>query len=367
MGIFLLFFQLEIDALQTQTSCSNHLKDIHELKMALKQANGTIGELQAQMKMKREHDQMIMDLKKKAEQFEEFMRNQSPTRPDAMNVVMLNERNARDQCVSTDDDLLTFELPRSGSVASVNSSDRSVEKRIREEMARAMAVQIKTVENHYKENKREQEQHIRHLSDQLNELTKTVNAREQDITALKQCILSERDAIKEIIAERDAEADAKLAKQHNTMIAMHNDLEAAHKRIDYLTRELDESSQQYQAERQSAQKLMNEWKSELGALIERETMLTQQLRQMEDDHKSAVQAWNEKYSAAKKTAANYKKYSDDKEEHIKRESERIKLAYEKAVKQVKDNMERAIKDNERKANKRIAEMQSKYEKSGGKI
>lgn len=357
--------QLEIEALQAQTSCSNHLKDIHDLKKSLKQANNSIAELQAQMKMKREHDQMIIDLKKKAEQFEEFMRNQSPTRTDALNAI--SERNARDQCVSTDDDLLTYELPRSGSVASVNSNDRSVERRMREEMARAMAVQIKAVENHYKENKREQEEYIRRLSLELSEMTKTLNARDQDITALKQCILSERAAIKEILAEKDADAESKLNKQHNAMIAMHADLEAAHKRIEYLTRELEDSSQQYNAERQSANKLMNEWKSELGALIERETILTQQIRQMENEHKAAVQTLNEKYAAAKKTAANYKKYSDDKEEHIKRESERIKLAYEKAVKQVKENMEKAIKENERKTNKRIAELQAKYENSNGKM
>lgn len=335
------------------------------MKKSLKQANNSIAELQAQMKMKREHDQMIIDLKKKAEQFEEFMRNQSPTRPDALNVI--SERNARDQCVSTDDDLLTYELPRSGSVASVNSNDRSVERRMREEMARAMAVQIKTVENHYKEDKRAQEEHIHRLSLELGEMSKTLSAREQDITALKQCILSERAAIKDILAEKDAEAESKLKKQHNALVAMHADLETAHKRIDYLTRELDDSSRQYQAERQSANKLMNEWKSELGALIERETMLTQQIRQMEDEHKAAVQTLSEKYAAAKKTAANYKKYSDDKEEHIKRESERIKLAYEKAVKQVKENMEKAIKENERKSNKRIAELQAKYENSNGKM
>lgn len=348
----MIILQLEIESLQAQTSCSNYLKEIHDLKRSLKQANNSIAELQAQMKMKREHDQMIVDLKKKAEQFEEFLRNQSPT---------LNERNARDQCVSTDDDLLTYELPRPGSGASLTSNDRSVEKRMREEMARAMAVQIKTVENHYKEDKRDQDEHIRQISLELDELTKTLNAREDDINKLKQCILSERVAFKEFIAEKDADTESKLKKQHAAMMAMHADLESAHKRIEYLTRELEDVGQQHQTERQSANKLMNEWKSELGALIERETMLTQQIRQMEDEHTAAIQSLNEKYMAAKKTAANYKKYSDEKEEHIKRESERIKLAYERAVKQAKDNMEKVIKDNERKTSKRIAEMQAKYE------
>lgn len=362
---FFLHLQLEIEALQAQTSCSNHLKEIHDLKKSLKQADTSIAELQAQMKMKREHDQMIVDLKKKAEQFEEFMRNQSPTRHNALNVI--GERNARDQCVSTDDDLLTYELPRSGSVASMGSNDRSVERRMRTEMARAMAVQIKTVENHYKDDKREQEEHIQQLSQELSEISKALNAREQDINALKQCILSERVAIKEILAEKDAESESKLKKQHNVMVAMNAELETARKRIEYLMREIEDSSQQYQAERQSAKKLMNEWKSELGALIERETMLTQQIRRMEDEHKTAVQTLNEKYVAAKKTAANYKKYSDEKEEHIKRESERIRLAYEKAVKHVKENMEKVIKENERKTNKRIAELQAKYENSNGKM
>lgn len=316
--------------------------------------------------MKREHDQMIIDLRKKAEQFEEFMRNQSPTRHEALNIV--SDRNARDQCVSTDDDVLTYELPRTGSVASVNSNDRSVERRMREEMARAMAVQIKTVENQHKEERRKHEEHIQRLSQELSEMSRTLDAREQDITALKQCILSERAAIKEILAEKDANTESKLKKQHNVIVAMHTDLDMAHKRIGYLTKELDESSQQYQAERQSANKLMAEWKSELDALLERETILSQEMQRMEKEHKAEIQTLNEKYVAAKKTAANYKKYSDDKEEHIKRESERIKSAYEKAVKQVKESMEKAIKENERKSNKRIAELQAKYERnSNGQV
>lgn len=335
------------------------------MKRSLKEANNSIAELQAQMKMKREHDQMIVDLRKKAEQFEEFMRNQSPTRHEMLNIV--SDRNARDQCVSTDDDMLTYELPRTGSVASVNSTDRSVERRMREEMARAMAVQIKTLENQHKEETRKYEEHIQRLSQELSEMSNALGAREQDISALKQCILSERAAIKEILAEKDANTESKLKRQHNVIVAMHADLDTAHKRIGYLTKELDETSQQYQAERQSANKLMEEWKSELEALIERETILTQQIQQMENEHKSAIQTLNEKYVAAKKTAANYKKYSDDKEEHIKRESARIKSAYEKAVKQVKENMEKAIKENERKTHKRIAELQAKYENSNGKV
>lgn len=353
-------FQFDIKNLQLQTSCSNYLKEIHDLKKSLKQTHHTIGELEKQMTIKEEHDKLITDLKQKAEQFEEFMRNQSPTKHHTLDSGR-NCNRMQDQCVSTDD-LLSVDTPsRSISSSSPGSRDRSTERKIREEMARAMALKVKAAENYFKDQSRELEDHIQKLTIKLNEMQQALSARENDVSTLKQCILSERAAIKTILEKKDMEAQDEHRKQYELLRHTRSELDTAYKRIDFLTKELQECGQQFYAKRHSMDKLMNEWKIELASYAEREGVFTQQIRQMENDHEKFIQNLNDKYIAAKKTAANYKKYSDDKERHIERESERIKKAYETAVKKVKENMETVIKEHEKQANKRIAEIQAKYD------
>lgn len=310
---------MQIENLQIQTASSGHLKDIHELKKTIAKNEQTIKDLTRKLAMKEEHDRMLIELKGKANQFEEFMRNQSPTNCAMLDKIALN-RN--DKCVSTED-LFIMDSPRRPDSSSSNTGlDRSAERKIREELARSNAFKLKSIEDEYK--------------NQLKD-------RDTDISNLKTCILKERLEMKHILEQNDIKT---------------NELEVAAKRIQVLLNDLEQCRQEFQAERESTMKIMNEYKIELAKFAEREEQLMLQNQQMEMDHKVTVQSLNEKLMMAKKTAANYKQYSNDKEKHIERESERIRLAYEEAIENMKENMRMNMKEQEKQANKRIAKMQA---------
>ncbi|XP_031635951.1 putative leucine-rich repeat-containing protein DDB_G0290503 [Contarinia nasturtii] len=343
----------EMENLQLQTTCSGYTKDINELKKSLKKADQTVADLTSKLALKLEHDQLLDELKNKASQFEEFMRNQSPTKSILTDVVAISSQTSRvrDQCVSTED---LLESPRSGSRSSPQGLDRSAEKKIRQEMSRAMAIEVKSLENEFKEQ-------ILNHKQQINDMQATLKERETDISNLKTCILKERHGIRQILDQKDQEQAEAMKKHQAILLATRNELDAANKRIETLMNELEQSTNQFQAERDSVSKLMAQWKAELAAFAEREENLNEQMQIMESSHAATVQSLNEKYVAAKKTAANYKRYSDDKEKHIERESERIKQAYEKAVEKVKESTKVAIKEHEKEAKRRIAELQGELD------
>lgn len=353
-----LFLQIDIENLQLQTTCSGHLKDIHELKKSLKKGEQIIADLSGKLALKEGHDQLLDELKSKAKQFEEFMRNQSPTKSNLLDVVVNGQTGrVRDQCVSTED---LLESPRAGNASSLGL-DRSAEKRIREDMARAMALKVKGIENEFKGRMNELEKHVDELSSELASLQATLKDRDTDISNLKKCILKERFEVKHILEQKETEHIEKLKKNKSLLLATRNDLDVANKQINTLLNELDQCRKTFHGERESMNKRLNEWKTELTAFAEREDRLTEQMRQMENSHKATVKSLNEKYNAAKKTALNYKSYSEDKEKHVERESERIRLAYETAVENMKEKMKNSIMDAEKHASKRIADMQTQLD------
>lgn len=362
-----MILQIEIENLQIQTSCSNYLREIHDLKKSLKKSERLIADLEKQSILKVEHDQLIEEMKKKAEKFEEFMINNNMTcSPVAKRTVETNtspstdcsSHQLRDQCASTEALLNTNET-----VPSPNSNGeyRAVEKRIREDVSRVMANKIKSYETELKENARQFEEQIKMLTDELIEAQTIIQSRDNDISALKQCILSERATIRNVLENKDQEAEIALEKQKDMLIRGRDQLQTAHQQIDNLSRELNESNAQIMAERQSMNKLMTQWDTERSTFLSREQELKEEMAQMQQDFKVQTYNLKEKILSAKKTAANYKKYSEDKERHIQKESERIKLAYEAAVQKAKENMTNVLKEQEKQANRKISELQSKYD------
>lgn len=329
----------------------------------MKKAEQTIADLSGKLALKLEHDQLLDELKSKAKQFEEFMRNQSPTKSILVDaIVHTNSQTSRvrDQCVSTED-LVVIGSPRPGSASSIVGLDRSAEKRIRQDMARAMALKMQAVENEFKGQIREYEHQVNELTTEVITLQTILKERETDVSNLKTCILKERFEVRNILEQKETEYLETMKKQQNDLLNTRNDLEVANKRVNSLLKELDQCRVQIQTEREHMNKLTGEWKAELASFAEREQNLTKQMQNMENSHKSTVTSLNEKVLAAKKTAANYRKYSEDKEKHIEQESERIKLAYEVTMEKIKDNMNKAIKEHEKRANRRIAEMQAQLD------
>lgn len=347
------------------------MKEIHDLKKSLKQSERVIADLEKHSILKIEHDQLIEDLKKKAERFEEFMLNNnlSPTKKRSVetNTPSLTDRSIaehmRDQCVSTED-LLTNEenSSRSGSNISPTSAEyRAIEKRIREEMSRVMANKIKTYENQLKAETIRFNEQMKLMADELEETQVQLKSREHDVSALKQCILSERATIRQVLEKKDLEAELVLEKQQDMLIRGRDQLQAAQQQIEQLHHELNNCTTQLHNERQNMEKLIEQCDDERRALMQRENNLRDQMARKQKEYHEETEMLRDKVVAAKKTAASYKQYSEDKERHIKKESERIQQAYESAVQKVKDRMTDALKEQEKKQKQQIAQLESKYE------
>lgn len=341
-----------MENLKLQTANASYLKEIHELKQSTKKAEQTVSDLSGKLALKEEHDQLLNELKEKAQQFEEFMRNQSPTKSLLVDIVGSQTRPVRDQCVSTDDSF-NAESPR-GESAHNTSADG---KRIREEMSRTMASKMKSIEQLFKEKSLEYEKRIGEQAAEVNSLQLKLHAYEGDISKLKMCIVMERAKWKE---QSDEHNEVTKQLEHR-LSSTSKDHDIAKKRIEILTHDMAEYRKQFHEERESMKKLMSQWKTELNATAQREKALIEKMQALEKDHKDTVDRLNEKLSTTLNTAVNYKKYADDKENHIRQESERMAIAYKTEIEQVKDNMKAAMKDYENQANRRIAEMQNKLD------
>lgn len=336
----------------------------------MKHSEHVISELEKQIVIKAEHDQLINEMKEKAQQFEQFMINNNNRSPPTKRTTETNTSpssaystdHLRDQCVSTED-LNGNGMQSANSISTSSIEYRTLEKRVREEMSKVMANKIKSYENQIRDESKRFDEEMKEISGQLRHAQSELRSRDNDVSALKQCILSERATIRNVVEKKDLETESAISKHEEMLMDARSELNAARKHIDHLTQELDECSGQFSAERESMEMLVKQLKTERKSMAMRENELKEKLDRMQREHDATVHNLKEKYIAAKKTAANYKKYAEDKERHIQNESERIKMAYETAVKKVKDNMETIVKEQEKQANKRIAQLQTQYEAS----
>lgn len=294
--------KFEIENLQLQNSCSNYLKEINELRLLLDQSKATIGELQQKSVLKEEHDHLLTELKHKATQFEHFIRQKqnnshssmSPPSPPTTVLSSKPKITSRDQSCSTSPELLS------------SHSDKSFEKKIREESAKMLAVKLKSIEDQYKCDITELKENVNGLRRDLDETHAMLQIRTSEVQILKKAILSERDKITDILNHKDNETKSVLDKQNEILRKLHNDLNNAQEKIQYLSKELDERREQYDAELNSMQKLLDHRLDENKILRQSENQLKGLLATLKNDHSKVVEQLNAKYQSAKKTAANYK-------------------------------------------------------------
>lgn len=160
--------------------------------------------------------------------------------------------------------------------------------RICTEMARAMATKLKDRETSFKEHLMNCEDRISNLMTETSDLKVLLRKRENDVLSLKRCILSERNEMIRILEEKNII----LQKQYDTM---------------------------------------QEYQTEIASLTKRENNLMEKNHCMELKYSEALKTLAEKCEAAKKMAASYKKYAADQEKHIEKESERIKIQYQRLM------------------------------------
>ncbi|EDS29669.1 conserved hypothetical protein [Culex quinquefasciatus] len=353
-------FQLEIQNLQLQNTCASHLREMSELKSALSESRTTINDLHQKLDLKAERDQLIDDLKEKAAQFEEFMRNQntsgsasssgnsSTTTKDSATSPQ-PKRSLRDQSVSTSPELQDVE---SRKVA------REQEHKIREEMARAFAAEMKIIEEKFKGQFFKFEDNISGLKKELHERSNELQVRNKEVEVLKFAIVNEREKITEILTKKNDEARALFDKQAEVMKKYRVELDNANHKVQFLEGQLEEKRELIQAERDSMEKLIQQVTEERKLFHERELEVIEKFKEIEQEYNKSLEMVTEKYNSVKKTALNYKKYAEDKEQHMMKEYDRIKEGYNAALLKVQNRAKEALESKERSMQERMSKLES---------
>lgn len=170
-------------------------------------------------------------------------------------------------------------------------SDRSNfdrEKKLREESAKMFAVKLKAIEDAHKQQLDELQRHVYELRHELEQTQCLMEIRCSEVQILKKAILSEREKITEILDQKDSEAKATFNRQNE--------------KINELYKELNDRREQFDAERNSIQKVLEQRLQENKILVSSENKLKEMIADLKNEHGQL----SAKYHSAKRTAANYK-------------------------------------------------------------
>ncbi|XP_053695393.1 myosin heavy chain, striated muscle [Sabethes cyaneus] len=357
----------EIENLHLQNANASHLREINELKGSLQKARATIADLHQKLDLKSERDYLIDELKQKAAQFEEFMRNQhnnnssnnnsssgtSSTRDNATSPPP--KQQCRDQSVGTSPEMQEL------SEAEIRKITREQEQRIREDMARAVAADIKVIEEKFKAQFLKFEANISALKNELHDRVNELEAKSKEVDVLKFAIKTEREKMTELLAKRDDHVRTLFDKQDKVMKRYEAELNNAQQKVQFLEGELHEKRQLIQSERESMDLLTKQITEERKMFHEREIEVIEKFKELENEYNKSLDMVTEKYNSAKKTALNYKKYAEDKEQHMLKEYDRIKEGYNTALLKVQNRMKEALENKDRSMKEHIAKIENDYQ------
>ncbi|XP_049281491.1 myosin-11 [Anopheles funestus] len=353
--------KLEIENLKLQSSCSSQLREIAELKVQLNDQLATVTELHKRLDLKAERDQLIDELKEKAAQFEQIIRNQisnnsSSTTCDS--ATSPRKVSSRDVSVGTDEEL-TRDPPLED--PETRRQLRELEQKVREEVAKVYAGKVNQIEekffaqfNRFKEN-------IDTLKNELYDRVAELKVRNQEVEVLKCAIVTEREKMTELLTQKDTDARSLFDKQSELMGKYKAELANGQKKVQFLERELQEKRELVASERQSMEKLIAQITAERKMFHEREQEMNDRFKEVEVEYQKSLDLVTEKYQSAKKTALNYKKYAEDKEQHMLKEYDRIKEGYNVALQKVQTRMKEALESKEQSLRERIAKLETEYE------
>ncbi|KAI8129224.1 hypothetical protein FF38_04740 [Lucilia cuprina] len=299
-------------------------KEIDELTKELKNSKNHIAELNEQLKLSEQQEHLIKELKTKATQFEEYIKTHSSA-SEASNSPMKNSRQLSDKSVTTSPELERNEI-------------KKIEARIRDEMAKIFAVELKRFQTKLQET---QEQSLC-LQREYQHINAELQQRQTEVDLLKQAILAEREKMDEILKQKDDEYKDVIQRQNISIQKTRDELQQKVQRIKELTSELHERQTQIEAERKSMKAVMKQWEEQRKSLDAVEMDWKQKFTDLQKAHESAVQSWQTKYNSAKRTAANYKRYSEDKEAHMLKEYDRLKIEYDAQLAKIQLRMKESL-------------------------
>lgn len=273
------------------------------------------------MDLKQLRDEEIDKLSQKAREFEDFMRNQTTKCGsfDSSKASTSHPSSSTDAATETSGILVEDEN-------TMNAKVREIETRTRDEMARLYAQETKTWEKKYSHEFERMKNRIVSLTHELDEATEELLVRREQLEMLKFTILQEREASKKLLHERDIE------------------LGNCHQKLEEIASKRQEREEMLEVERESCDTLKDHYEKELHNFRTREKEYQDKLQKIQTETAFSVGELKEKYSTMKRTAMNYKKYSEDKEDYYKKESQRIAVKYRDNAEKLRTNFEKYMKE-----------------------
>lgn len=197
----------EITNLELQNTATNYLKEITDLRNQLDLHTVTINDLNKKLELKSEHDSLIVELKQKAQQFEEMFKAHE-------NCETLSQKNAStspikrpqscDRMCSTSPDLDIL-------------SQRETENRIRQEFAESFAENIKKLEKKHRIDIVKYEETLTYLKSEFGTMSTELQTKINEVEILKKVILAERNKFEEMIIEKE-ESNKEILEKHTTLL-----------------------------------------------------------------------------------------------------------------------------------------------------
>lgn len=314
------------------------------MKHDLEEAYKAIENLTEKLSLKELRDEEIERLKKKAEEFEHYMRNSSKTTMTVSSSMTNSSLSKNNVSTSTSPDFTRENC------AELSVKNRQVETKIRDEMAKIFASEMKIVEKRYREECDHMKNKLIMLSEEMEEKDQELNVRQQQFEILKFTILKEREESNNELMQKDQDftvAIEKYRKEH----------ELNQHRLEELTSQLSDNKDLIDEERNSIQNLKRQLNDERKAILRRETEKEKKINKLQ----KVIEELNDKYLSAKKTAHNYKQYSIEKEAHMMREYDRIKEGYKISTEKVQNRMKEFMESKETSCQEQLKKLESEYE------
>ncbi|ALC45369.1 asl [Drosophila busckii] len=325
--------KIEIQMLKLQNVNSLQTNELKEITQQLEQSKMLQQQMDLKVKQGLEQQHQITELKAKLEQYQQQLK-----------------REAAD---ATDAATLPSASPTSPEMTQARV--KSIEQRVRDEMAKLFAVELKRFTTRLQQS----EEKCLCLQREYQLVCRDLHQRQTEVELLKQTILAEREEMQEMLVDKDD-------KQKQMLQKCRNELQAKNQRISDLLRELDEQHASIESERHSMKTVMAEWDKQKQSIEQVEQHWRAQLEQQREAHEEASRALQQRYLSAKRTAHNYKMYAEDKEAHMKREYERIKVEYQTSITKIEATMNQHLQSKSREQQPRQRKQQNKENQPSNK-
>lgn len=309
-------------------------QEIHNAQMC-------IHSLEEKLKFKNVRDEELETLKCKALEFEVFMRANSKSVDSSSQTSSLS--NTPESATDT----------RRRSDESSKRSSQEKETKIRDEMAKIFATEMKSIEQRFREE-------LIYIEQRHSETTKALEERNEQMRLLKFTILEERQESSKKLKEKDERLAVALGINNE-------EKEKNNQQIKCLIAELNDKKALIEEELLSIEHLKRQIKEEKEELSKRKQEELSACNKLHEKTSRVINDLTEKYHVAKSTAMNYKKYSEEKEKHFRSEFERTKAIYLEAVSSAKAELKETQKHNKEVIKSMESDFQYKIEMLKGLI